>query len=101
MPIPCPPRCPGPQRNQHTPSQAAGRDNTPQIIDPTVGNNTGDRPPKKRANICIVTLNMNGASTLTQNLDMKGKWATISYTMRVKRIAILALQETHLDKEHL
>ena len=46
-------------------------------------------------------LNMNGASTLTQNLDMKGKWATISYTMRVKRIAILTLQETHLDEECL
>ena len=91
MPIPCPPRCPGPQRNQHAPSQAAGRDNTPQIIDPAVGNNTGDRPPKKRANIHIATLNMNGASTLTQNLDMKGKWATINYTKRVKRIAILAL----------
>ena len=99
MPLPRPPRRPGPQRNQRAPSQAAGRDNTPQIIDPAVGTNTGDRPPKKRAN--IVTLNMNGASTPTQNLDMKGKWATISYTMRVKRTAILTLQEMHLDAECL
>ena len=44
---------------------------------------------------------MNGASAPTQHLTMIGKWATISRTMRTKKIAILALQEMHLDEERL
>lgn len=84
--------------NLHAPSNAAGRD--PQLTAaPPPGEINENTPPKKRANICIATLNVNGAAT--QNMDHKDKWSTINSTMKAERIAILALQETHLDEELL
>jgi len=57
--------------------------------------------PKKRANIRIATLNMNGASAPTQRMNHIDKWSTIHSTVRNEHIAILALQETHLDDDRL
>jgi hypothetical protein len=56
---------------------------------------------KKRANITIALLNINGATTPTANLNLMDKWARINSTLRGNKIAILALQETHLDNERI
>jgi exonuclease III len=55
---------------------------------------------QKRANIKIATLNMNGAHTNGEACMRFEKWAEINATMKRENIAILALQETHLD-DHL
>ena len=54
---------------------------------------------KKKANINIATLNINGASAPTANLNIIDKWTRINSTLRQNKIAILALQETHLDEQ--
>ena len=56
---------------------------------------------RKRANITIATLNINGASAPTANLNITDKWARINTTLRENKIAILALQETHLDDKRV
>ena len=53
---------------------------------------------KKKANINIATLNINGATAPSHNMDLTEKWAMINQTIRKNKIAILALQETHLDE---
>ena len=54
---------------------------------------------RKRANIIIATLNMRGSSAPSNNMNYLDKWSRINYTIRKNKIAILALQETHLDNE--
>src|SRR5712672_3472992 len=54
---------------------------------------------KKKANINIATLNINGASAPTANLTLIDKWARINSTIKQNKLAILAVQETHLDNE--
>lgn len=56
---------------------------------------------RKRANIKIATLNMNGAHTGSESDTSFEKWSEINTTMKRERIAILALQETHLDEQAL
>ena len=67
---------------------------------PGRANNTQNRM-KKKANITIATLNINGASAPTANLNLTDKWARINSTMRENKIALLALQETHLDDHNV
>ena len=55
---------------------------------------------KKKANITIATININGATVPSNNMSLIEKWSTINKTIRTNKIAILALQETHLDEEH-
>ena len=57
--------------------------------------------PRKRANIKIATLNMNGAHIGRESQMSFEKWSEINATMKKERIAILALQETHLDEQSL
>jgi hypothetical protein len=66
---------------------------------PPLGPPTRNHPMKKRANVTIATLNINGACTPTANLNLTDKWLRINTTMRENKIAFLALQETHLDEE--
>jgi exonuclease III len=68
---------------------------------PTSGPNAANahHRMKKRANVTIATLNINGASAPTANLNLTDKWARINSTLRTNKIAILALQETHLDED--
>jgi ribonuclease HI len=54
---------------------------------------------KKKANITIATININGATAPTSNMNLIDKWSMINRTIRTNKIAILALQETHLDEE--
>ena len=42
---------------------------------------------------------MNGATAPSSNMSLIEKWSTINRTIRKEKIAILALQETHLDDE--
>ena len=44
---------------------------------------------------------MNGYTTPSHSLNGIGKWATIIRTMNRLKIAILAIQETHLDESRL
>ncbi|KAF8256714.1 Endonuclease/exonuclease/phosphatase [Lactarius quietus] len=50
-----------------------------------------------KANIVIVTLNINGYTAPSSNVSGIDKWSTINRTINEHHIAILALQETHLD----
>src|SRR5260221_260996 len=54
---------------------------------------------RKKANITIATLNMRGSSTPTLHMTSLEKWTRINYMIRKNKIAILALQETHLNAE--
>ena len=56
------------------------------------------RKNNKRAYLNIATLNMNGYTAPSHSLNGIGKWATIIRTMNRLKIAILAIQETHLDE---
>ena len=73
----------------------------PAARDPPPGTHGITQTYKLKVNMCIATLNINGATTLTHNLNLGGKWAYINNVMRTKRITILALQETHLDNDLL
>src|SRR6266478_8927077 len=53
------------------------------------------------ATITIATLNVNGFTAPSHNMTGKEKWSTIYRAMSDQRIAILAIQETHLDDELL
>ena len=50
-----------------------------------------------KANITIATLNINGYAAPASHMSGIDKWSAINRTMNENRIAILALQETHLD----
>ena len=56
---------------------------------------------KMRANITIATLNMNGLSAPTHGMNGLEKWSMVNQTLNQYKIAILALQETHLDQTSL
>jgi hypothetical protein len=52
-----------------------------------------------RANIKIGCLNLNGAASPTENMSFLTKWKVVSDTIQTEKIAILAIQETHLDQQ--
>lgn len=54
---------------------------------------------RKRANIKIASLNMNGLHTVEDRSFSYKKWSEINATVKRDKIAILAVQETHLDDE--
>jgi ribonuclease HI/exonuclease III len=49
----------------------------------------------KRAYMTLATLNMNGKSMMVDGIQ-RSKWTEVHNMMKVKRLGILALQETHL-----
>ena len=55
---------------------------------------------RRRSNIKLGTLNINGLRSLTDNNSELQKWIEINATMKKERIAILAIQETHLDETY-
>jgi len=61
---------------------------------------TNEHPNKARlrANIRITSQNVNGATAPSENMNYKAKWRTISDMMRTEKIAVLAIQESHLDE---
>jgi exonuclease III len=50
-----------------------------------------------RTSINIASLNVNGYAAPASNMNGVKKWSTINQTMSKNKIAILAVQETHLD----
>ena len=54
-----------------------------------------------KATITIATLNINGFTAPSHNMTGIEKWSTIYRTMTDQKIAILAVQETHLDEDLL
>jgi len=65
------------------------------------GDQRTNKHPNKarlRANIRITSQNVNGATAPSENINYKAKWRTISDTMRTEKIAVLAIQESHLDE---
>ena len=58
-------------------------------------NNKGMR---KKANIKIGSLNINGLHTVAEGEMTFEKWAEVNATMKRDKIAVLAVQETHLDE---
>jgi exonuclease III len=97
--------------NSPHPTQRRGTGTQPAESQNTNGATARQPPPgttnnknqqrKKRANINIATLNVNGASAPTANLNLIDKWSSINSTLRQNKLAILALQETHLDEERV
>ena len=67
---------------------------------PTQGSLTRELSPRnnnRRANITIGTLNLNGYSAPSSAMNGIDKWSSIIRHMNKFKIAILAVQETHLD----
>ena len=76
---------------------------TPMTLLRSDASTTNNHPEKKRmrANINIATLNINGSSAPSCNLSLLEKWAMINQTLNEHKIAILAIQESHLDQEKI
>ena len=68
---------------------------------PTPPHGQTKKGQRKRANIKIATLNMNGAHIGSESNMSFEKWSEINATMKRERIVILALQEMHLDEQSL
>ena len=60
-----------------------------------------ERNAKEKVNINIASLNMNGATAPSENMLMTEKWAMVNRTIFNECIAVLALQEIHLDDDCL
>ena len=80
-------------RPQGTNPRPPSRENAP-----TPPNNP-NKQKNMRASINIATLNMNGLTSPSHNMNHIKKWAMVNQTLNKHKIAILALQETHLDEE--
>lgn len=99
-------------QNETEPDGAAGavrQDDRPPALGtpttPTGAEPNAQRPGKKKkkrshARIAIATLNMRGFGTANAE-GGSNKWDLINQVVRDRRIAILALQETHLSDERL
>ena len=84
--------------NAHAPPQA----NPPSTNNPRPTGTDNNGPSLRlRANITIATLNINGYTAPASNMTGIEKWSAINRTINDNRIAILALQETHLDHDSL
>ena len=69
----------------------------PHIPEPHAQPTTQKKRKNMRANINIGTLNMNGLTA--RGMSFLEKWATVNETLNKYKIAVLAIQETHLNQE--
>jgi exonuclease III len=86
---------------QQAPLNTTGRNRQPSAKLPASGNTHDRNHHKKRANVRIAMLNVNGVTAPTHKIDLIDKWSSINKTMKEEKIAILTLQETHLDNLRL
>ena len=92
---------------QHGTQRAPGTQNNRTHPEPGIRpENQGDertndtlKKARLRANIRISSQNVNGAAAPSENMNYREKWQTISHTMHTEKIAILAIQESHLDHD--
>ena len=61
----------------------------------------GKKSLRKKANIKIGKVNINGLHTGSENNNVFEKWAEVNATMKRDKKAILAVQETHLDEQNM
>ena len=80
---------------------SADRRTSTNIRENTLPKHPGKKSLRKRANIKIGTVNINGLHTGSEGNNMFEKWAEINATMKRDKIAILAVQETHLDEQNI
>jgi len=106
-PVPEPPTRACAHINMHNQTQRAQRTHgvpscpTPRTRPENQGNQQTKEHPNKarlRANICIALQNVNGVTAPSENMNYKEKWKTISDTMHAEKIAILVIQESHLNQ---
>jgi hypothetical protein len=100
------PTAPAPPQLPPNPIHPNGDDHAPctHPCTPTPGDHPAPQNIQKsraRANIVIASLNMNGFTAPTEGLSGIDKWSMINQSMNKNKIAILALQETHLDPQRL
>lgn len=75
------------------PSVPTGTPHPPQGDEQT----TCERQKSHRANVNIAILNVNGYAAPTNNMTGIEKWSTIYQSMKENKLAILAVQESHLN----
>ncbi|KAA1469621.1 DNase I-like protein, partial [Dentipellis sp. KUC8613] len=87
----------------NSPSSSYASQHNPQLTPPRSPHTrqTTDTGLRSRANLKVATLNMKGRASTLLGWSSTSKWAEIQYTMKHNTIAILALQETHLDQPHI
>ena len=95
--------------SQQRPQPEAPARPRPRAHPPTPGNgNTGpnnqpnsepNNTRKSSTSIRIASLNINGATAPSENTSFLEKWNKINHTIQTERIAVLAIQESHLDEE--
>ncbi|EIW57569.1 DNase I-like protein, partial [Trametes versicolor FP-101664 SS1] len=61
---------------------------------------TNKKKPKSKARITVASLNMKGYGT-EDRTNGSSKWLLINQLMRDRKLAVLAVQEAHLDSERL
>ena len=83
---------------QGSTNQCTSRTHTPTTATQKHPNKKGLR---KRANIKIGTININGLHTAADGSHDFEKWAEVNATIKNEKIAILAVQETHLDEHNV
>ena len=96
--------CPPSQREPHelrAYGAPLGTHRYPPLPGDEIITNNKPKNQKLRASITIASLNMNGFTAPAKNLSGIEKWSTVYQTINKNKIPILALQETHLDKELL
>lgn len=99
--FPCPPlqashRSPSPLRqNRARQTSMNGTPGGTNLCNPTPRNNR--KPSRLKVNIMITTLDISGFTAPSSNVSGIDKWSTINRTINKNHIAILTLQETHLD----
>jgi hypothetical protein len=81
-----------PYRNNRSPCPIENPTHNPHLLQRKKG-------LRKKANIKIATLNINSLHTNTDTHHNFEKWSEINTVMRKQSIAILALQETHMDEQ--
>ena len=92
-------------RNTHTPiappnSHHRIREPNHDMAPSGLSNTSTNHAYKKKVSLTIATININRATTSSNNMNMIEKWVMIKRTIWSEKIAILALQEMHLNEEH-
>ena len=92
-------RAPPPGQREQTRGRAYGAPLGTHRYPPSQGETRNNNPKNQnlKANVNIASLNVNGYAAPASNMSGIEKWSAIYQTMKENKIAILAVQETHLD----
>ena len=90
-----------PSQRKHQEARASGYPPVPPLTRGSTKHKHDTKEPNTTSKHNYRYLNMNGYAAPTQNMTGMEKWSAVYNTIKEYKIAILALQETHLDKETL